>query len=254
MLFERRCPGCGLRASALCVPCQHAVALAPPLDPLPGLDTLQAWCCYQGVGRSAVLALKHRGRSDLARWLGGQLAPLTGSPLATSLPPGPSLAGGSAAGPATWPPGWPMGGGGTGSDPSALGPARPVVTWVPASVAGRRQRGYDQGRLLARSVSRCTGWPLVDLLRRPGRAGTQRGRGRDERLVGVTFTVRRPVSGPVLLVDDVTTTGASLSQAAEALRWAGATSVHGLAVAVADRDLGPWAPAGPLPTVDTATQ
>ena len=32
-----------------------------------------------------------------------------------------------------------------------------VVTWVPASRSGRRERGFDQGRLLARSVARASG-------------------------------------------------------------------------------------------------
>lgn len=157
-----------------------------------------------------VLALKHRGRSDLARWMAAQLV---------APPP--------AAG---------------GPDPATTG-GRPVVTWVPASRAGRRERGYDQGQLLARAVGRRAGWPVAELLRRPTAARTQRGRSRDERLAGVAFTVRRPVAGPVLVLDDVTTTGASLSQAASALRRAGASEVHGLAVAVADRDLQPWVPA-----------
>ena len=41
-----------------------------------------------------------------------------------------------------------------------------VVTWVPASAEGRRRRGFDQGRLLARAVGRSLGVPAVALLRR----------------------------------------------------------------------------------------
>jgi predicted amidophosphoribosyltransferase len=173
--------------------------------PSPGLDSLQAWSRYEGAARAAVLALKHRGRRDLARWLGTQLAP--------------------------------------------LGPDVALVTWVPASVAGRRSRGYDQGQLLARSVGRALGRPVRPTLRRSARSGSQQGRDRDERLAGVAFTARRAVPATILVVDDVATTGASLSQAAHALRRAGATSVHGLVVASADRDLRPCPPDRVAPTL-----
>ncbi|MBW3616226.1 MAG: hypothetical protein KY446_00535, partial [Proteobacteria bacterium] len=111
-----------------------------------------------------------------------------------------------------------------------------VVTWVPASPRGRRERGYDQGALLARGVARRLGRPALPLLRRPRRSTSQRGRSEQQRWDGVTFQGRRQVSGRVLLVDDVVTTGSSLSHAAVTLRRAGASGVIGLVVAVADRD------------------
>jgi competence protein ComFC len=201
VLLERRCPGCGERSVGLCRPCAAGTVPAPPLPPVAGLDSLQAWTRYEGSGRAVVLALKHGGRRDLARWLGAELA--------------------------------------------ALAPAADLVTWVPASGPGRRARGYDQGQLLARSVGRRLGRPVVGLLRRPRAVGSQQGRGRDERLAGIRFTGRRAAIARVLLVDDVATTGASLSLAARALRCAGASAVHGLVVATAGRDLRPWlAPAG----------
>ena len=113
-------------------------------------------------------------------------------------------------------------------DPGAID----VVTWVPTTGARRRQRGYDQARLLAVAVARRLGIPCRALLRRrPGPAQT--GRSRAARLGGPSLTTlpwRRPPAR-VLVVDDVITTGATVSAAARALRSAGSREVHALAAA-----------------------
>jgi predicted amidophosphoribosyltransferase len=107
-----------------------------------------------------------------------------------------------------------------------------VVTWAPTSDARRRERGFDQAELLARAVARRRGLPVMALLRRrPGPA--QAGRGVGDRWAHPGFVARRRWSGPVLLLDDVATTGATLSAAAGALRAAGVPAVHGLVVAKA---------------------
>jgi predicted amidophosphoribosyltransferase len=109
-----------------------------------------------------------------------------------------------------------------------------LVTWVPASRTHRQERGYDQGRLLARSVARRLGVPHRRLLRRADRR-SQTGQSRDQRLVGPSLTVTgRPPPGRVLLVDDVRTTGASLRAGVVALRSAGFTAVTVMTVAAVD--------------------
>lgn len=113
-----------------------------------------------------------------------------------------------------------------------LVPADPelVVTWAPTSGPRRRQRGFDQAELLARAVARRAGRPVVALLRRrPGPA--QAGRSRQDRRSPAGFDATRRIRRPVLLVDDIATTGATLTAAAGALRSAGAPAVHGLVVA-----------------------
>src|SRR5580765_684418 len=52
-----------------------------------------------------------------------------------------------------------------------------VVTWLPTTPARRRERGFDQARLLARAVARRIGRPCRGLLTRaPGPAQTGRPR------------------------------------------------------------------------------
>jgi predicted amidophosphoribosyltransferase len=106
-----------------------------------------------------------------------------------------------------------------------------VVTWAPTSVERRRRRGFDQAELLARGVAHALVLPCRPLLRR-GPGPPQTGRGRDERWRGPSFEAIAParssgtrLPGTVLLVDDLLTTGATLTSAAQALRAGGASTV-----------------------------
>jgi predicted amidophosphoribosyltransferase len=111
-----------------------------------------------------------------------------------------------------------------------VAPEGQVVTWAPTTPERARHRGFDQAELLARAVGRELGLPTRACLRRLAGAH-QTGRGASERRVGPRFVAAGAVSGPMLLVDDVCTTGATLSAAAGALRGAGAPMVHGLVLA-----------------------
>lgn len=102
-----------------------------------------------------------------------------------------------------------------------------VVTWAPTSSRRRRERGFDQGELIARTVARQLGLPCRRLLeRRPDETGAQTGKRRAERLAGPDFIARPSIGGlRALVVDDVVTTGATLESARRALRARGADAV-----------------------------
>ncbi len=106
-----------------------------------------------------------------------------------------------------------------------------MVTWAPTTPRHRRARGFDHAELLARAVGRQARLPTRALLTRlPG--PPQTGARRAERRAGPRFRARPDVAGlGVLLVDDVVTTGATLTAAAGALRRGGARGIVGVAAA-----------------------
>lgn len=109
-------------------------------------------------------------------------------------------------------------------------PRGAVVTWAPTTPARRRARGFDQAELLARAAARRWEVPCRPLLVR-AHGAPQAGRGAGERRANPSFSARRPVPPSVVLVDDVTTTGATLTAAARALRPAGAVTILGVVAA-----------------------
>jgi predicted amidophosphoribosyltransferase len=105
-----------------------------------------------------------------------------------------------------------------------------LVTWAPTSPRRRRARGFDQAELLARAVARRLKVPCGRSLRRVS-TSAQTGQPLATRLAGPQFVPTRRGVAHIAVIDDVMTTGATLSAAARALRAAGAVRVDGLVVA-----------------------
>jgi competence protein ComFC len=113
-----------------------------------------------------------------------------------------------------------------------------VVTWVPTSPSRRRKRGFDQAELLAAHVALLLGVPKVQLLEHVSDPGSQTGRSRIARLKRsqsqLFVPARQAGSGcfqTVLLVDDVVTTGGTLSAAVRMLKDNGSNTVHAVVAA-----------------------
>lgn len=150
---------------------------------------------FDGVAARVLRALKEDGRTSLAR----ALAPALRAAAASVLGPGDDVA----------------------------------VVPMPTSRAAMRRRGYRVAELLARRA----GWPPERALRIVRATADQRGLGRAARGANVAGTMRaRAVAGRrVLLVDDVVTTGATLSEAIRAIEAAGATVIGAVTVAMTPR-------------------
>ena len=108
------------------------------------------------------------------------------------------------------------------------------VTFVPATKAALRHRGFDHAELIAHEVAMLLDKPCSGILERPV-ALDQRGLAGRERIANLSNRFRaRPDATPgsgVLLVDDVLTTGATLAAASDALLAAGACDVYCLTFA-----------------------
>jgi predicted amidophosphoribosyltransferase len=227
LVLPRTCAGCAVPGAVLCRSCSRLLThpqLAQPRRHPPGLPPTVAAGAYAGPVRPVVLAFKEHGRAELAGPLGTALA-LAVAGVLRGVPdrPGPVL-----------------------------------LVPVPSSAAAVRRRGRDHVQELADAAAselRAAGL-AVGTARLLGRAPGRRvrdsaGLGVLERQANLAgrFRVRLPRDGlpagcRLVLVDDVVTSGATLTEAARALRsgrdtsGAGAdTPVLGAVVAATPRRL-----------------
>ncbi len=106
-----------------------------------------------------------------------------------------------------------------------------LITWVPLSRNRLKKRGYDQAMLLAMAAALQMDNVAVELLKKPEEVPAQSGVGSAEKRranISGAFCVadEELVSGRrILLIDDVVTTGSTLSECAKILKAAGAVEV-----------------------------
>lgn len=190
-LYPPRCPVCGdatMDQGGLCTECWSQLE-QPTLE---DNDQVIAATLYNDVSRSLVLALKHGGRISLA----GMMARL----IAARLP--------------------------EGTRGAAFVPV-PLNRWRLWA------RGYNQSALIARELAHLReGELLVDALRRPRRTPSLGGMGAHQRRAVLAGSMalnpkaRDRIAGrPIVLVDDVLTSGATSEECFRVLRDAGAARV-----------------------------
>lgn len=110
-----------------------------------------------------------------------------------------------------------------------------LITFVPMLQKDERKRGYNQSKLLAEKLAKITNVEFVDVLEKTKSTKKQVGlnfKDRQENLKGCFKPTAKLIGKTVLVVDDVCTTGATLSEVARTLKKAGAGEVVTLTVAV----------------------
>jgi predicted amidophosphoribosyltransferase len=195
------CVCCGRTGALWCPACRPASDPEPVVLPADGArPTVVAAGEYGGALRSALLAFKERGRRGLAGPLAGYLSDAV--------------------------------------DVSCqrLGEL-PLLVPIPSSRAAARQRGGDHLLRLAAEVAPQNGLQVLPALRLAGRGRDSAGLSAAQRAANLAYrmqAVAPTADRPVLIVDDIVTTGATLAEAARALRAAG-WQVGGAAVIAATR-------------------
>lgn len=111
-----------------------------------------------------------------------------------------------------------------------------VVTYVPMRSKDKLRRGYNQTAIIARELAQLAEKPCAALLKKVRDTSQQKTLGAADRRINVkdafAYKSRRSVSGKtVLILDDVCTTGSTLSEAAAKLKGAGAAKVIAAAFA-----------------------
>lgn len=214
-IFPPRCVACGKPGTRWCAHCRKTVSLiCGPVCPTcgvpqnktepcescdheaPAYRCLRSWALFEGPVRKALHCLKYR--RDVA--LGDTLA-------AQMLPSVQALR-------------WPI----------------DVITPIPLSGARQKERGYNQAGLIARPLALALGLTYdPKALARWRDTRSQVGLTREQRRENVRDVFRaegsRVRGRTVLLIDDVATTGSTLSSAAESLVAEGATKVYAFTVA-----------------------
>jgi ComF family protein len=205
LLFPPRCAGCGQIDTYWCGTCQHEIdemRLSEPIEPKSPLQGVTATAQHIGKIREAVQALKYENVPELAKPLGEKLAACLKQQ------------------------DWTI----------------DMIVPVPLHTKRLAERGYNQAQLLAEQVAAimeigCQANAL-ERIRETQSQVTISGAERLENIKDAFVANSQFVSGrSILVIDDVYTTGSTMSACGEALHSAGATHVYGLTVTAAGHSI-----------------
>jgi ComF family protein len=195
LIFPPRCGGCGRYGAAWCPACAAGVH-SVPVSMLAGIPLLAAGR-LDGSLQRVIHSYKYRPRP--------QLATVLAQPLRHAI--------------------------------VAAGLSLPAITFVPLHPRRRRERGFNQAERLAAELSGALGAPLLSGLTRvratPAQVGLSQAERRVNLLGAFQWQAAQPPPQGLGLVDDVCTTGATLTAAARAVAEAGGSIGAFLVLAVA---------------------
>lgn len=204
-IFPARCVSCRAESSSICPKCLRAV---PPTKPL-NENWITSVYSYQDPAIKKLLwQFKFEGKWSVVEDLGGTLYDHLADELAEK-----SL---------------------------FENVSSPLIVPIPITQKKLRERGYNQSWILGKELVRRSGGLLVcrgDILEKTCETKTQHSiHNRRERLENLrgAYTVRRPkdvVGKDIIIVDDITTTHATLIEARRALREAGAGTILAFTIA-----------------------
>ncbi|MEU0968990.1 ComF family protein [Streptomyces sp. NPDC005917] len=241
LVLPAECGGCGTPRTVLCAECRAALSGAVPrrVRPVPepdGLPAVYAAALYADEVRAALLAHKERGALALAGALGAALAGAVRAGLREGRTAGPARTVrivASWAGDATGGAGGETGGLLTGEGSGGARAGGPLLLVpVPSAAWAVRARGHDPVRRIALAAAtelRRTGSSarVAPVLRQRRAVADQSGLNSRQRLANLDGALevtaagaRLLTGGRVVLVDDLVTTGATLAEAARAVREA----------------------------------
>lgn len=117
-----------------------------------------------------------------------------------------------------------------------------IITFVPSTAKRIKERGYNQAKEVAINFSKLVKLPCIELLAKTKETAHQVELNRKERLSNLidSFAVvdKWQVRGKnILVIDDVFTTGSTMTSCAKALKKAGAQKVYGLTLAKTDKKM-----------------
>ena len=203
LLYPPRCGGCDRRDTLFCDNCRNQVL--PPHQGRHGVRGVRSLICageFSGPLRTAI----HNFKYESDRRLSAPLADLLHNALRDSI---------------AW---------------KSLSASPPLLVPVPLHPAKEKARGYNQSLLLASDLATATGWAVDQSLKRIRQTESQVGLDIEKRRENVrdAFEWQGEVAPhSVLLIDDVCTTGATLSECTLALIDAGVERVYVTTIAKA---------------------
>ena len=216
IIFPRRCVGCGRERESVCINCLSRVPLASSTSSTSSSqagtidkDIISVFDYRDTIMRTTIWRLKYRRDRTIAGNLGRMLYEYLIDDLSER--------------------------------ETLTNFTEPILLPIPSARKRIRSRGFNQAELLAREIKRLdkenTFMLVTDAVAKVRNTIPQaRIRNRDERLKNLrgAFAVVRPekIRGRnIILIDDVTTTGATISEVKKVLKKSGAKKVIGLTVA-----------------------